>query len=130
MEAVGMTTRIPRPYTPTGVITPLMEAVKDEPTRLWNYQQAAEVMGITASRVSATTLKAVEAGLLFRGPRDGVTHLSGQPFKTSKGLKITNIRMRDDWTTTMEDVRVPKVVAGWVPPRMVCVRQEFTKEQQ
>lgn len=121
-----MTTRIPKPYTPKGIVVPFIEAASAEPSRIWSYPEAAEVMGIIVKKVSATVATAVEAGLLFKGRRLGATVLSAKPFENiappPRNRHLHLVKMADSWMTTMDDPRVPKVVAGWVPPKMVCVR--------
>lgn len=120
-------TRIPKPYTPKGVVVPFIEAAKAEPHRIWSYPEAAELMGTIQKKVSATVATAVEAGLLFKGRRLGATVLSASPFENvpapPRNRHLHLIKIADSWTTSMDDPRVPKVVAGWVPPKMVCVRE-------
>jgi hypothetical protein len=117
-----MTTRIPKPYTPKGIVVPFIEAANAEPHRIWSYPEAAEVMGIIVKKVSATVATAVEAGLLFKGRRLGATVLSAREFENvappPRNRHLHLIKIADHWTTTMDDPRVPKVVAGWVPPKM------------
>jgi hypothetical protein len=115
-------TRIPKAYAPKGAIVPLMEAVAAKPAKRWTYEEAGNLMGMKSRRVSATVTYAVQAGLLYRGKWNGQTAISGVPFPPEDSRQAQPRRKvplcDGEWPTTHDDPRVPKVVPGWVPPKM------------
>ena len=117
-------------YQPKGHVVPFIEAIKADPHRVWSSSEAAEVMKIQVRRVSATVKYPIAAGLIHKGCVWGAVAYSGMPFATSEqatpgGAKHAKRRKREPvvWTPDPDDLRIPRVVPGWVPPKMVCARE-------
>lgn len=116
-------------YEPSGMVRLLLEAVKDEPSRIFTVSEAAKVMGISSVRVYGSIAYAVRAGVLHRGTKGGVLVLSGSPLaeelplpKQQQDKNLHRKPVAAGWATDPSDPRIGKVIPGWVPPQMVCVR--------
>lgn len=118
-----------KPYTPRGYIVPLIQAAKADPQRIFTVSEAVKLMGVKSRKVGGSLTYALRAGMIFRGKVNGLTAYKGSPFADG-GMppppvpqKIARIKPASGWETDPDDPRVPKVVPGWTPPKMVCVRQ-------
>lgn len=67
-------------YEPTGVIRPFIEAVRNDPARIWTSEEAAKVMDVQQSRVSAWLSYPMAQRVVFRGKKGSQVVYSGQPF--------------------------------------------------
>lgn len=117
-----------KPYQARGVAAKFLLAVAADPTRIWTSAEACEVMGIAVRRLYATMAYPVHHQLVYQARRGGRLVLSGVPFEAEQMVapvvkEYTPRRQTAvGWLTTEDDPRVPKVVPGWTPPKMVCAR--------
>ena len=118
-------------YEPRGLIVPFIKAVKAEPERIFTVAEAIRITGQRSNKLGGSLTYALRHRILYRGKRDGLTVYRGIPFPEGnidppevKEKYVRRIRKAgsNGWITTEEDVRVPKVVQGWVPPRMIAPR--------
>jgi hypothetical protein len=116
-------------YEPRGACAVLLKVMQASPHRVWSVPEAAEIMDVSRKSVPSTVANALRAGLMFRGKTSSGSMAIGlKPFsdpvrvpeKTSK--EISRAKPADGWLTTPDHPRIGKVVPGWVPPKMVCVR--------
>lgn len=114
-------------YEPRGRMAIWLEHVKADPARVWTAAEAAEVMGMHSGKIGGTALYAIEAGVLFAMKKDRRIYFSGRPFRD--GMPY-NRQTRSEpeppapipkWNPE-DDPRIPRVIPGWTPPKMVCVR--------
>jgi hypothetical protein len=116
----------PTPYRPKGKIIPLLQAMAREPDRVWSIPEAARVMSTSTKSVMATCGYALKAGIMYRTVRLGMVVLSSRPFDpcTMKEPSARTLTLpASNWMTRDDDPRIPRVVPGWTPPKMVCVRE-------
>jgi len=66
-------------YVPTGKVRPVVEAMAEDPGRLWTSAEIAEAMGVAPATVSAYTEYPLRHQVMFRGTRRGVTVYAGKP---------------------------------------------------
>ena len=118
-----------KPYKPKGKVVPLIQAMQDDPSRIWNVQEVSSCIGVSPRGVGAMLTYALHAGVIFRGVgEDGQMIFRGQPFAANVKpaelpiLKLNRVKGMTGWPTDPDDPRIPKVVAGWAPPRMVPPR--------
>lgn len=109
-----------------GKALPFIEAVAAEPHRIWSVPEAAKIMGCNVHGVCHVLTRALAQGLVFRGKREGVAVFRGTPFPAHEAERPPPLRNRKPktgaWTPDPDDLRIPKVVPGWAPPKMVCTR--------
>lgn len=116
-------------YQPKGTILPFLAAVSDDPYRVFSVPDAARIMDIPTRAVTATLAYAIKNGVIYRGKDSGGCVLyRGSPFsgqapvaKPASAAKPRKLSA-SGWPTTADDIRVPRVVPGWTPPKMVCAR--------
>lgn len=122
-----------RAYQPKGRVLLLLPLMRAEPNRVFKADEIARIIKCDSKAVGATMEHPIANGLVYRMKFKGdrAVYYKGSPFdgqevKAPKVRKRSKaeyfVRIQDGWTTTMDDPRVPKVVAGWVPPKMVCTR--------
>lgn len=115
------------PYTPRGKIVPFIEAVKADPDRVWTIADIAKVMELHSRKVGGSLVYAERNGVVFRAKRDGRLVYSGKPFPDGEAppepkKKLARRKEDEGWATQPDDMRIPRVVPGWVPPQMVAPR--------
>lgn len=122
-------TKPTKPYTPTGKIVPFIEAMRDDPHRIWTIADIARVMGLQSNKVGGSLLYAERNGIVFRGKRNGLTVFRGVPFEfggreppPAKKKPSRIIQITGGWATPPDHIRIPKVIPGWTPPVMVAPR--------
>lgn len=114
-------------YTPHGRMIPLLAAMEAEPDRTFTGAEAAQIMDCDVRTVTAYVFYAARAGRVFKRVEGKGNKrklfLRATPFE-APAVPVHTMRAKPlrDWITTDEDVRVPKVVPGWTPPKMVCTR--------
>lgn len=119
-------------YIARGKIVPFIEAAQAEPTRVWTCAEAARLIGLKSNKLGGSLIYAIRGGIIHRGKRGGQIVYSATPLPdiALPPPKVQTYRDRHPerfvpgkaWATDTDDVRVPKVVPGWKPPQMVCVR--------
>jgi hypothetical protein len=96
----------------------------------------AAIVGCDIGAVGAFLEHSQRAGLIFSRTDGRKRVWRGQPYREGhvrgQSESANERRLRsgmlnamqpvDGWTTSAEDIRVPKVVAGWKPPVMVPPR--------
>jgi hypothetical protein len=105
-----------QPYQPAGKILPLIAAIQAEPMREFLSSDAAEMMHCDIRAVSATVKPAADAGFLFLRVHLQKLRIRGTPYQEIKKEHVP------EWTP-VGDIRIPQVVPGWFPPRMVAPRE-------
>jgi hypothetical protein len=100
-----------------------------EPARTWTSFELAALIKVRPNEVSAYTLNAIKNAVIFRGKRDGVVRFAATQFPeeerfTGKRVVVTQppSPIPPMWNPE-GDVRIPQVVPGWKPPRMVAPRE-------
>lgn len=123
------TTMAPRTYIPHGTVVKLLAAMKAEPQREFSSHEAAKIMGCHLFSVTARIQPAVRERMMFRRSfgRGRPAILRGSPFPPGTAGAQACQRSREgevgvSWITRQDDLRVPKVVPGWVPAPMRHVR--------
>jgi hypothetical protein len=115
-----------KPYEPKGRMADLVSALEAEPGRTFTSQEAAQIMGCELVAVSSAVFYAVRAGRIFKKAQSRrLLLLRATPFpgESSQANRPINVRKEaDGWATDPDDPRIGKVVLGWKPPQMVCVR--------
>jgi hypothetical protein len=117
-------------YQPRGPVLLLLTAMRKEPDREYTAKECAEIMGCEPRAVGATTDYACRAEMIHRR-KDGrrlvfraSPYLAGEMFRPNS--KVSPLRVVSKpppvWTPDADDPRITKVVPGWKPPVMVCVR--------
>jgi hypothetical protein len=116
-------------YKPKGAIVPFLAAVATDPHGVWTATEAAQVMQIQVRKVSATLKYAVGHGVLYRSEMQGRVVYRGVPFDASAAKTLVTPKPRrvqrqiGAWAPRADEIRIPQVVPGWLPPKMVCVRE-------
>lgn len=114
-------------YQPKGRMVILAAAIRAEPTRIWTSRELADVMGISVRKVGGYVTYALGNAVLFRKKEGRFITYSGTPFpgqEPAPALKkrsYAKYKPASQWTPE-GDIRIPRVVPGWRPPQMVCVR--------
>jgi hypothetical protein len=117
-------------YNPTkGKIVPLLALMKEDPMREFSVAEAAEVMRCSTKSVSPLAAWACKSGVMFRRTVERRLFLRGSPYPEAEQKVMARkhperVVIRDGWATDPDDPRIGKVVPGWTPPKMVCVRLE------
>lgn len=119
-------------YSPRGKLVPFLEAVKDDKDRVWTVAEVGRVIGVRANGVIPMLTYALRNQVLFRGKTpEGRTAIRGVPFPGQDvaippprpdALTRARAKGKGQWTPDPDDLRIPKVVAGWKPPQMVAPR--------
>lgn len=122
-------------YQPKGRMVTMLAAMKADPERIWTTAECAKVMGCSANKVGTTLLYSLHHRVIYRDrPGRGVRY-SLTPFPVEvppppkqdrkgrgRGHPEKAPRPPALWTPEPGDIRIPRVVPGWVPPKMVCPR--------
>jgi hypothetical protein len=126
-----------KPYVPHGKMIPLLAALEAEPEREFTGYEAAEIIGGDVRQVSSFVFYAERAGRVFKRivKQGRLRYLllratpfpDAQPVRPSEdiarqGWKEGRAVRSEGWTTDPDDIRIGKVVPGWKPPVMRCVR--------
>jgi hypothetical protein len=128
---------VKKPYIPTGKAALMIAEVDKDLTREFTSREASKIMDCDIRAVGASLEYATRNGLIFRRSDGRNCWWRGQPYRESQvrgqpeSKNETRVRIgtlgsvqpRPGWVTSADDVRCQKVVPGWVPPKMVCVRQ-------
>lgn len=114
-------------YQPRGRVKVLMDAMRDDPHRVWTVREIARLLKVRTNEVTAYALYAMKAQALFRGKRDGETVFAPMPFPEHEALTPKKRKVRPANRTAVnwnpgDDIRVPRVVPNWRPPVMVAPR--------
>lgn len=111
-------------YTPRGKVRPLIEAMQAEPFRTWTVPEAAAWLKVPSRGVMAMVAYAIRAKVVHRGVVEGRTVLRGSPFPAGQQVTPPPTRSKQPvaWATPADDIRIPRVVPDWKPPRMVPPR--------
>jgi hypothetical protein len=125
-------------YEPRGLVRKLLNAMSEQPGREFPAVECAEIIGCDPRAVSAMTEYARREGLMSRRKvgvkflyraaayaaeelRDKLANRPPPP-KSRNPLKVVS-KPPPPWVPDPDDPRISKVVPGWKPPVMVCVRQ-------
>lgn len=119
------------PYEPKGRAAVLLDEMRKDRARRWTYAEVAKLLDIQPKAVGATVQNSVRAGLIYAGyTEEARMALSVEPFPEHLRQKPKPMgKVRDqarkppkEWTPDPTDPRIMRVVPGWTPPKMVCVR--------
>jgi hypothetical protein len=115
----------------TGKLQPLLEAMRADPNpkRLWSPSECAEVMGIKPRHICSFTAYAVQHGVIYRTVIGRTAYHSLEPGEgcqppvraKNRGAKAP--KCKGEYVQPLDDIRIPKVVPGWMPPKMVAPRE-------
>jgi hypothetical protein len=117
-----------KPYEPRGKIVPLINLAKADPDRIIFTDEACRICGERSNKLGGSLTYALRAEVIFRGKINGKTAYRGRPFDAHAmpppplPVKLGR-RKGGEWQPDPDDLRIPKVVPGWTPPKMVCVRE-------
>lgn len=116
----------PVTYNPVGPMKRWYEAMKAEPDRIWTTKEISAVLEIAPKRVHGHVSFALSKGAIYRGKRGRWTLYALKDFPPDERhpRNETEDQRRGAlpvWEPE-NDMRIPKVVAGWTPPKMVCAR--------
>lgn len=118
-------------YTPRGVVVALLDALEAEPTRVFTSAECAAILGCELRTVGAYVDYALRAERIFkvkigRNVQYSATRMRDavEPRKRGRRQVAPKIVTSTSWTTDQDDPRIGKVVDGWKPPVMRCVRLE------
>jgi hypothetical protein len=124
-------------YQPRGAVVRLINAMRAEPEREFTAKECADIMDCAPNGVSPMTLYARADGIIGRIKGEhGFVYRFGQYTEEELGERLANrkaekprnpLKLKEapppPWTPDPDDPRISKVVPGWKPPVMVCVRQ-------
>lgn len=117
-------------YEPGGKMKLWLAAMRAEPERIWTSEEAAKALKTSINHVHGYSDYAVAKGVIFRTKRRNRVVYGLQPFpdveQTQPVPRLKKRAAKGEWRPNPDDLRIPKVVPGWVPPKMVCVRQEVS----
>lgn len=114
-------------YEPGGRMKLWLAAMRAEPERVWTPAEAAAVMGIPNKKVGGYAEYAILHGFIFQSKKGRGCLYALHRFEgflpPPKGIPQGRRKARavPKWEPG-DDIRIPKVVPGWTPPKMVCVR--------
>jgi hypothetical protein len=117
-------------YQPRGVVLRLLAALRNEPEREFTAKECAEIMDCEPRAVGPFTDYARKHEMIYRRKEGrkclfrASPYLAGEMFRPNS--KVSPLRVVSKpppvWTPDADDPRIAKVVPGWKPPVMVCVR--------
>jgi hypothetical protein len=115
---------------PTGKLQPLLEVMRadPDPKRLWSPAECAEIMGIKPTHICSFTAYAVQHGVIYRTVIRRTAYHSlekvegSQPPARAKNRGGRPPKCKGHYEQPLDDIRIPKVVPGWFPPKMVAPR--------
>jgi hypothetical protein len=124
------------PYVPKGKAAVMVAEVEKDLTREFTSREASQIMQCDIRAVGASLEYATRNGLIFRRSNGKHCWWRGQPYRDSQVRgqpespnetrvrigTLSSVQPRAGWVTSADDVRYQKVVPGWTPPKMVCVR--------
>lgn len=126
-----------KPYIPKGKAALMVAEVEKDLMREFTSREAAGIMDCDVRAVGMTMEAAQRHGLIFSRSDGRNRFWRGQPYREGRVRYqpespnetrvrtgcLNTVQPRAGWTTRSEDdVRFQKVVPGWTPPKMVCVR--------
>lgn len=119
-------------YEPRGGrVVIMLERMAAEPQRIFSSTECAQIMGCKQSAVSPALLYAVKARSVFKRSTGKRCEYSATEMEGSVVLPPARRRARNPekaqqlparWTTSADDLRIPRVVPNWKPPVMVQPR--------
>ena len=107
-------------YTPKGRMAEWLAAMRANPGRTWTTAEAAAIMGIDVRRISGYAAYALRCGAIYRSKLGRGVRYSLKPFPD--GPKPAPKKPAVKQWSPEGDPRVPKVVPGWMPPKMTSAR--------
>jgi hypothetical protein len=122
-------------YRPKGAVVLLLAAMRKQPEREFTAAECADIMGCVPRAVGAMTEYSTRFGLISRR-KDGRQVLFRAMAYTEDELedkRRAKLRTPVDplkskgkppgpWVPDQDDPRITRVVPGWKPPVMRCVR--------
>jgi hypothetical protein len=117
-----------KPYKPKGVVLNLLSAMRAEPEREFTATECAEIMGCIPRAVGAFVEYSLKFGLIAKRKENRKCFFRAAPYTDEAVPKLrtpTNqlkLRPPGPWTPDLDDPRIPRMVEGWKPPVMRCVR--------
>jgi hypothetical protein len=113
-------------YQPRGRVKTLIDAMQDDPHRVWTVPEVARLLKIGTNEVMAYVLYALKAEAIHRGKREGLVLFSLTPFPEHEALKKKPRPQRKRepaiaWDPS-DDLRIPRFDPAWRPPVMVAPR--------
>jgi hypothetical protein len=117
-------------YQPRGNVIKLLAALRNEPEREFSAKECGAIMDCEPRAVGPFTEYARKAEMIYRrmdGRRSmfrASPYLTGELFRPD--TKVSPLRVVSKppaaWSPDPDDPRIAKVVPGWKPPVMRCVR--------
>jgi hypothetical protein len=121
-------------YEPRGGrVVVLLDRMYAEPKRIFTSKECAQIMGCANAAVSPTLLYAIKARRVFKRNTGKRCEYSATEMAGSVVLPPAKKRTKHPekaqplavgWATSPDDPRIGRLVPGWMPPKMVCVRLE------
>lgn len=125
-----------KPYIPKGKAAPFLALIEKDQTREYTSREAAEIMECDHRAVGQFLEHPMRHGLVFSRSNGRLRFWRGQPYREGQVRgepetpnetrvrigTLSTVQPRAGWVTSADDVRYQKVVPGWTPPKMVCVR--------
>lgn len=125
-----------KPYAPKGKAALMVAEVEKDLMREFTSREASKIMDCDLRAVSVTLEYALRNGQIFTRSDGKKRYWRGQPYREGqvryqaetpnesrvRAGYLNTVQPRAGWVTSEEDVRYQKVVPGWAPPKMVCVR--------
>lgn len=125
-----------KPYVPKGKAALFVAEAEKDLMREYSSREVSEVLGCDVRAVAKMLEYAARNGLIFSRSNGKNRYWRGHPYRegqiryqpeTANETNVRNgylncVQPRDGWVTSRDDVRYQKVVPGWTPPKMVCVR--------
>lgn len=116
-------------YKPRGRVLAMLAAIEAEPARVFTAAECAQIMDCDQRTVGAYMVYAVRSGRVCKTKVGRQANYSGlrpenAPPLPKRGRQQCNPKIvaSTSWMTDPDDPRIGKVVPGWKPPQMVCVR--------
>jgi hypothetical protein len=123
-------------YKPRGAVVRLITAMRNEPEREFTSRECANIMDCESRAVSPMTVYAMADGIIDRRKVGATFVYRLKPYtKEELGERLANrkaekprnpLKLKEapppPWVPDPDDPRISKVVPGWKPPVMVCVR--------
>ena len=117
-----------KPYKPKGVVVKLLSAMRAEPEREFTAVECAEIMSCTPRAVGAFVEYSLKFGLISKRKENRKCFFRASPYTEEPAARLrapTNplkLKPPGKWEPNPNDPRITRVVPGWKPPVMRCVR--------